>query len=81
MKEFLEKSLFVILSRRIDCKGTDFNLMNGPCSTIDIYDAIRSCTYDHTTMIDRQMILLGVRLLHDCILARLIYAKCCWTKP
>ena len=37
-----------------DCKGTDFNLVNGPCSTIDIYDAIRSCTYDHTTMIDRQ---------------------------
>uniref|UniRef100_UPI0030FE9D4D Ycf1 n=1 Tax=Keteleeria hainanensis TaxID=418983 RepID=UPI0030FE9D4D len=37
-----------------DWKGTDFNIVNGPRSTIDIYDAIRSCTYDHTTMIDRQ---------------------------
>nr|ULF47626.1 Ycf1 protein [Cathaya argyrophylla] len=37
-----------------DWKGTDFNIMNGPRSTIEIYDAIRSCTYDHTTMIDRQ---------------------------
>jgi hypothetical protein len=36
-----------------DWKGTDFNIMNGPRSTIEIYDAIRSCTYDHTTMIDR----------------------------
>jgi hypothetical protein len=37
-----------------DWKGTDFNIVNGPRSTIEIYDAIRSCTYDHTTMIDRQ---------------------------
>nr|YP_009268445.1 hypothetical protein [Pseudolarix amabilis]BAV19351.1 hypothetical protein [Pseudolarix amabilis] len=37
-----------------DWKGTDFNIVNGPCSTIDIYDAIFSCTYDHTTMIDGQ---------------------------
>jgi hypothetical protein len=37
-----------------DWKGTYFNIMNGPRSTIEIYDAIRSCTYDHTTMIDRQ---------------------------
>jgi hypothetical protein len=37
-----------------DWKGTDFNIMNAPRSTIEIYDAIRSCTYDHTTMIDRQ---------------------------
>jgi hypothetical protein len=37
-----------------DWKGTDFNIMNGPRSTIEIYDAICSCTYDHTTMIDRQ---------------------------
>jgi hypothetical protein len=37
-----------------DWKGTDFNIMNGPRSTIEIYDAIRSCTYNHTTMIDRQ---------------------------
>jgi hypothetical protein len=37
-----------------DWKGIDFNIMNGSRSTIEIYDAIRSCTYDHTTMIDSQ---------------------------
>nr|YP_010161219.1 hypothetical protein K4020_pgp008 [Abies fabri]QRH16967.1 hypothetical protein [Abies fabri]QRH18896.1 hypothetical protein [Abies fabri] len=37
-----------------DWKGTDFNIVNGHRSIIDIYDAIRSCTYNHTTMIDRQ---------------------------
>nr|AET48434.1 vacuolar glutathione S-conjugate [Pinus greggii] len=37
-----------------DWKGTDFNIVNGPRSTVDIDDAIRSCYYDHTTSIDRQ---------------------------
>ena len=37
-----------------DWKGTDFNIVNGSRSTVDIYDAIRSCDYDHTTSIDRQ---------------------------
>ena len=37
-----------------DWKGTDFNIVNGSRSTVDIYDAIRSCYYDHTTSIDRQ---------------------------
>jgi hypothetical protein len=37
-----------------DWKGTDLNIMNGHHSTIEIYDVIRSCTYDHTTMIDRK---------------------------
>jgi hypothetical protein len=37
-----------------DWKGTDFNIMNGPRSTIEIYNVIHSCAYDHTTMIDRK---------------------------
>jgi len=37
-----------------DWNGTDFNIVNGSRSTVDIYDAIRSCDYDHTTSIDRQ---------------------------
>jgi hypothetical protein len=37
-----------------DWKGIYFNIMNGPRSTIEIYNAIRSCTYDHTTMIDKK---------------------------
>nr|WNV61322.1 hypothetical protein [Tsuga diversifolia] len=57
---FREKVIRYIIEE--DWKRTDFNIVNGPRSTIvngprstiAIYDGIRSCTSDHKTMIDRQ---------------------------
>ena len=49
---FREKFIRYIIEE--DWKRTDFNIVNGPRSTIAIYDGIRSCTSDHKTMIDRQ---------------------------